>query len=342
MPLVASSLHEIIRAAGGAIPFREYMNIVLYGDDGFYTRRGEAGRRGDFITSPEVGPLFAVVLARALDAWWKEMGSPASFTVMEVGAGPGTLARGLLAAQPECSKVWTYIAVEISEQQRAKHPSEVTSLAEMPKGKFTGVVIANELLDNLAFDLCVFDQEWRESWIGVNGDQLVEILKPLTEPSPFLPVFAKHGARAPVQREAQEWIRDALQQLDSGRVLVFDYCTPLTAIAAAQPWREWLRTYVGHEKGQHYLHIPGRQDITTQVMIDQLAAVKVPESVRSQSQFLQLWGIDELVAEGKAAWEAAAAAPNVAAMKMRSRISESAALLDPNGVGSFTALTFTP
>ncbi|NQW59793.1 SAM-dependent methyltransferase [bacterium] len=339
---MASSLHEIIRAAGGAIPFREYMNIVLYGDDGFYTRRGEAGRRGDFITSPEVGPLFAAVLARALDAWWKEMGSPSSFTVMEVGAGPGTLARGLIAAQPECSKVWTYVAVEISEQQRAKHPSEVISLAEMPEGKFTGIVIANELLDNLAFDLRVFDQEWRESWIGVNGDQLVEILKPLTEPSLFLPAFAKHGARAPLQREAQEWIRNALQKLDSGRVLVFDYCTPLTAMAAAQPWREWLRTYVGHEKGQHYLQIPGRQDITTQVMIDQLAAVKSPESVRSQSQFLQLWGIDELVAEGKAAWEAAAAAPNVAAIKMRSRISESAALLDPNGLGSFTALTFTP
>jgi len=342
VPLVASSLHEIIRAAGGAIPFREYMNIVLYGDDGFYTRRGEAGRRGDFITSPEVGPLFAAVLARALDAWWKEMGSPSSFTVMEVGAGPGTLARGLIAAQPECSKVWTYVAVEISEQQRAKHPSEVISLAEMPERKFTGIVIANELLDNLAFDLRVFDQEWRESWIGVNGDQLVEILKPLTEPSLFLPAFAKHGARAPLQREAQEWIRNALQKLDSGRVLVFDYCTPLTAMSAAQPWREWLRTYVGHEKGQHYLQIPGRQDITTQVMIDQLAAVKSPESVRSQSQFLQLWGIDELVAEGKAAWETAAAAPNVAAMKMRSRISESAALLDPNGLGSFTALTFTP
>ena len=68
MPLVASSLHETIRAAGGAIPFRDFMNIALYGDDGFYARRGEAGRRGDFITSPEVGPLFATVLARALDA----------------------------------------------------------------------------------------------------------------------------------------------------------------------------------------------------------------------------------------------------------------------------------
>jgi hypothetical protein len=77
-------------------------------------------------------------------------------------------------------------------------------------------------------------------------------------------------------------------------------------------------------------------------MIDQLAAVKVPESVRSQSQFLQLWGIDELVEEGRLAWEAAAAAPNLAAMKMRSRISEAAALLDPDGLGSFSALTFTP
>ena len=342
MPLVASSLHETIRAAGGAIPFREFIQLALYGDEGFYTRRGEAGRRGDFITSPEVGPLFAAVIARALDAWWKEMGSPESFTVMEVGAGPGTLARGLIDAQPECSKVWTYVAVEISEQQRAKHPSEVISLAEMPEGKFTGVVIANELLDNLAFDLCVFDNEWRESWIGVDGDQCVEILKPLSEPSPFLPAVAKHGARAPLQRAAQEWLSSALQKLESGRVLIFDYCTPITAVAAAQPWREWLRTYVGHEKGQHYLQNPGHQDITTQVMIDQLVAVKAPESMRSQSQFLQLWGIEELVAEGKAAWEAAAAAPNLAAMKMRSRISEATALLDPNGLGAFSALTFTP
>ena len=104
------------------------------------------------------------------------------------------------------------------------------------------------------------------------------------------------------------------------------------------PWREWLRTYAGHERGAHYLKDPGSQDITTQVMIDQLAAVSEPDAVRTQAQFLQLWGIEELVAEGARIWRENAAAPTLAAMKMRSRISESEALLDPTGLGAFSVL----
>ena len=61
-------------------------------------RAGPAGRRGDFLTSPEVGPLFGAVLARALDAWWDELGRPDPFMVVEAGAGPGTLARSVLLA----------------------------------------------------------------------------------------------------------------------------------------------------------------------------------------------------------------------------------------------------
>ena len=57
---------------------------------------GSAGRRGDFITSPEVGPLFGVVIARYLDAEWERIGRPDPFTVVDVGAGPGTLARSVL------------------------------------------------------------------------------------------------------------------------------------------------------------------------------------------------------------------------------------------------------
>ena len=65
---------------------------------------GRAGRRGDFITSPEVGPLFGAVVARALDAWWAEAGEPDVFTVVEAGAGPGTLARSVLAAAPRARR----------------------------------------------------------------------------------------------------------------------------------------------------------------------------------------------------------------------------------------------
>ena len=107
------------------------------------------------------------------------------------------------------------------------------------------------------------------------------------------------------------------------------------------PWREWLRTYASHEKGTHYLKNPGEQDITTQVLIDQLAAVREPDAVRTQAQFLQRWGIDDLVEEGKRTWAEQASAPTLAAIKMRSRITESEALLDETGLGNFTVLEWS-
>ncbi len=99
MPSAADEITAAIAAAGGAIPFSEYMQLALCGECGFYTTGGRAGRQGgDFITSPEVGPLFGTVIAREFDAWWKELGSPSRFDVVECGAGPGTLARSILAA----------------------------------------------------------------------------------------------------------------------------------------------------------------------------------------------------------------------------------------------------
>ena len=78
-------------------------------------------------------------------------------------------------------------------------------------------------------------------------------------------------------------------------------------------------------------------DITADVAVDQLPE---PDEVRTQAQFLQRWGIDDLVDEGRAAWAAAASAPTVAALAMRSRVREAEALLDPAGLGGFLALTF--
>src|SRR3954468_1008032 len=87
-------------------PFSACMDRALYGPDGFYQRGGQAGRRGDFITSPELGPLFAEVWARAI-------GDVES--VIEVGGGAGTLARDMLRFRPDLR----YVIVERSEALRA-------------------------------------------------------------------------------------------------------------------------------------------------------------------------------------------------------------------------------
>ncbi len=311
------------------------MADALYGSNGFYTSGGSAGRRGDFITSPEIGPLFGAVVARFLDSEWNAAGQPVEFNVYEVGAGPGTLARSVMTADLECADALRYHAIEISDQQRESHPSGITSLKELPRGELTGVVFANELLDNLPFRLAVFDGGWREAFVVSSSSGAQEVLSSPFDPCPpMLPASAVHGARAPLVDVASAWVQDVLDRLN-GVLATVDYFTPTTVGLAERPWREWLRTYRAHERGGHYLVASGEQDITTEVPIDQLPE---PSVVRSQAQWLELHGLSELVEEGRRVWEEYAARPDVQALKMRSRISEAEALRDPDGLGGFLVL----
>jgi SAM-dependent MidA family methyltransferase len=139
----------------------------------------------------------------------------------------------------------------------------------------------------------------------------------------------------PIQDAASAWVNNALSLIERGRLVLFDYCSTTTSEVAALPWREWLRTYKEHERGGHYLLEPGSQDITAQVVLDQLPS---GYEVMSQAQFLGRWGIDELVRQGVAYWENMTGAPDVAALKMRSRKLEAQSLLDLNGLGGFSAL----
>lgn len=335
--------------------FGAYMNLALYDPtEGFYAAGGGAGRRRDFLTSPEVGPLFGQVVANALDTWWRELGSPDPFFVLEGGAGPGSLARGILRAQPSCAKALRYVMVDVAAAQRASHGDHLTlsapdkvldpapqpgplvcSVAELPTVDGTGVVLVNELFDNLAFDIVEYDAAhgWSNVLVDLGVGSLVEKLVPTdaTYATQIRTSDARVPQRMPLQAAAQKWLGTALRSVRAGKVVAFDYMVEQYPVGS----RQWLRTYRGHEEGGDPLQHPGSQDITADVALDQLAAVQEPSRVRRQSMWLRHFGITELVAEGRAYWQKHASNPDLAAVQARSRITESEALLDSKGLGAF-------
>ncbi|MFZ9210298.1 MAG: SAM-dependent methyltransferase [Ilumatobacteraceae bacterium] len=337
MQSLDSEISAAIVAAGGAISFEKFMELALYAPAGFYSTEVRAGRRGDFITSPEVGPLFGAVVAKSVDAQWRQLGRPKKFELVEVGAGPGTLARSILSAELECRDALRYVAVEVSDVQRRLHTAEMHSQSTLPTEPMVGMIIANELLDNLPFRLFVFDGVWQEAFVAKQGESFVEVLRRVNDAPEWLPQVAPHGARVPVQNAAAMWLGSCLELLQSGSITIFDYCST-SSDAISNPWRDWLRTYRQHEQGEHYLRHPGSQDITSHVMIDQLQLVRQADRVETQADWLIRNGINQLVEDGRNYWQANAAKPDVKAMKMRSRVSESEALCDPNGLGNFKVL----
>jgi SAM-dependent MidA family methyltransferase len=334
--------------ANGPIGFDEYQANALYAPDlGFYSAGGGAGRRRDFLTSPEVGPLFGAVVARALDVWWDEIGRPDRFVVVEAGAGPGTLARTILAASPQCGPALELVLVETAIVQWAIHPAGVASRPDLPApgelGEGPVVVLANELLDNLPVALVErTDDGWAEVAVAARDGHLVTELRPLPsghqrwcdQRAPEASV----GARLPVQAEAGDWLRRALDLAAGGRVVAIDYARPTTADLAALPSESWLRTYADHGRGVDPLDRPGQADITCDVAIDQLALVCPPTRVRSQASFLREHGIDQLVSAARVRWSELGLAGGLEAVAARSVVGEAEALLDPDGLGGFTVI----
>jgi SAM-dependent MidA family methyltransferase len=354
-------------ADGRAISFAEYVEIALYDPDhGFYATGGRAGGRGDFLTSPEVGPLFGALLARACDEVWEQLGRPDPFVVVDAGAGPGTLARTMRAAAPACATSLVYVMVERSASQRAGHAEHLpgwvgersgaaldalaarsldgagprfASSAVLPSS-VGGVIIANELLDNLPFDVVRRTPGGAEQLEVVRSGDGLELV---TEPAPapvargVVAVGAPEGEWVPWQREAASWVGEALGRLSEGRLVVIDYGAT-TAELARRPELGWLRTFRGNERGGHPLDGPGTQDITADVAVDQLQLERTAGRVRSQADLLRQLGLDELVQEGRRVWDERAHAPDVVALRARSRIREAEALTDPSGLGAFVVL----
>ena len=372
------------------------MEAALYDPvGGFFARAGGAGRAGrDFLTSVEVGSLFGALVARAADGWWEQLGRPDPFLVVDAGAGRGQLARDVLRARPACAGALRYVLVERSAGLRAAQaellplePAElvlgpavppepdeepvavpgsgpmVTALEALPAGPAIGVIVANELADNLPFRIVERTAAggWNEIRVAEapsGGDRsapaggarpptadlrfaeivftaeegLVAAAERLTE-GHDIPV----GARLPVPTALSGWLRSAAATLRRGVVAVIDYGAPVEELAA-RGQAAWLRTYRAQRPGGSPLDAPGAQDITADVPREALlrAAAAVGLSVlteTTQAEWLRSLGVGALVEEARAAWHGRAAT-DLAAIAARSRVHEADALLDPAGLGA--------
>ena len=345
------------------------MDAALYGDGGFFATGHGAGRAGrDFVTSPETGSLFGLCVARELDEMWRALDEPDPFLVIEAGAGNGRLAREIQRAEPECLRALRYVLVERSEMLRAEQPTRLpmeppdealgpfvrvgeddrpvpapnagpvfVSLAELPAlDARDAVIIANELLDNLPFGIAErVDDGWNEIRVAHDESGFHEVLVPA---SADVQLDVPVGTRVPIPRGIVEWCRGVDATIRRGYVLAIDYVVPVAELGA----RPWLRTYRAQQRGTHPFLDPGSQDITADVVLEQLqAAMPFPLlDVRSQADWLTTQGIDELVAEGIRVWDAGAHRGDLDALAGRSRVNEARALTDPAGLGAHQVMCF--
>ncbi len=375
---------ELIERIGreGPIPFDAFVEVALYGDGGFFTRARGAGRAGrDFVTSPEVGPLFGVLVARALDEWWLELDAPDPFLVVDAGAGRGRLAADVLAATPECAAALRYVLVERSAELRTAQrellvlePFEdalgpmvrtdedapipvlgmgpiATALAELPAVPLTGVIVANELLDNLPFRIVELAANgWMEVRVAVDGEEFAEARLPAadelaSEAELVAAGAARVGTRLPVPTAIADWLHACAGGLRRGTLVVIDYAATGAELVERGD-RGWLRTYRGHDRGVAPLVTPGEQDITIDVPIEYLvhAAGRAGfhlTTETTQAAWLASLGIDALATEARDRWDARAHVGDLEAIRHRSRVTEAAALTDPSGLGAHRVLVFT-
>ena len=349
------SIREEI-AASGPIPFDRFMELSLYGPGGFFsgdTLRSQ--KSGDFLTSPEVSPLFGQTIARFVRSEYERIGDP--FMVVEVGAGSGSLLgplleATLLEARPFEAKPFEAWAVDVSPAARvalARHlrPERVASdLGDIPD-PLRGVVIANELIDNLPMAIAQLTADgWRERWVGSDGDGLAFFdAPPRPEVMVWLERFAgpvEPGGWVEVQLHAQEWLQATLNRISAGSLLLIDYGD--TAEDLAPRRRDGtLRTYRSHHLGPHPLDEPGATDITADVNFSALVAgaeaLGAGVELLRQDDFLSSWGLREQLSQyRRRELELARSGPEVERLRERSKRTEAETLLHPRGLGDFRVM----
>lgn len=305
-----------MEAGGGRIGFDRYMELALYAPGlGYYVAGAQKfGAEGDFVTAPEISPVFGRCLARqALQVLQELKGGE----LLEFGAGSGRLAADLLAELEALGSLpERYLILELSPdlqqrqrqtlEERIPHLSErVTWLRELPSGGFRGVVVANELLDAMPVHRFriqpqgIAEQyvEWREErfhlcWEEPRDPALQQAVARLE---------LQEGYESEINLRATPWIGQLSRILDAGAVILVDYGYPRAEYYHPQRNSGTLMCHYRHRAHSDPLVYPGLQDITAHVDFTAVAEAAQASGLQvsgytSQAHFLMGCGLDQVMA----------------------------------------------
>jgi SAM-dependent MidA family methyltransferase len=283
---LAALIAREIDAAGGWIPFDRYMQLALYAPGlGYYTagahKLGDAAAGGDFVTAPEISPLFG----RALAAQVMQVFAHTAPRILEFGAGSGALARDLLGELARRGvAVEQYAIVEVSadlrDRQRARlaaHPQ--VAWLDAPPPQFDGVIIANEVLDVMPVRLFVRRADGvRERGVALRDGALafderpadaalVDAVRAIEQAVGPLPA----GYGSEVGALAVAWTAQLAAWLARGVALLIDYGFPRREYYHPQRLMGTLMCHYRHRAHADPLWLPGLNDITAHVEFTAIA-----------------------------------------------------------------------
>jgi len=276
----------------GPLTFAEWMDACLYHPQHGYYRRGKptVGRDGDFLTSPEVHPLFGAAVGHVASELWRTNDRPEPFEIVEVGPGTGALAESLLRYLhtniPEMATTTRYTLVEPdpassrrqSQRLAAVHPQDrIHSVDRIDRRSGSShLVVANELLDALPVHRLMFKEGcWNELLVDHSAaygfhDALFELTddRMLDTLSGVKPAEGQIVEIAPARAAVVTALANVVAEC--GLLLLFDYGYTRERLYAS--WRRdgTLMTFRNHIPGDDPYAHPGEQDITAHVDIDQI------------------------------------------------------------------------
>lgn len=288
--------HEIA-ANDGAIPFSRFMELALYAPGlGYYSAGARKfGEAGDFVTAPELGPIFAACVAESLAPVLRQLGPTALF--MEIGGGSGAFAEVALKRLTELDALPDrYMILEPSadlrERQRERlqqHlPPPLFALVEWLDGpvphEWEGVLFANEVIDALPTPrFALKEGEVYEEYVTLEDDRFARTLRPadaflgnaVRQLERGLERTFEEGYRSEVLPQLPYWIQAVSGGMRRGAMLFVDYGHPRGEFYLPERNDGTLRAYYRHRVHADPLLWPGLQDLTASVDFTALAEAGV-------------------------------------------------------------------